>query len=698
MPIFLDRKNIFYWAYFPIFLSSNLLLSYGPFSIAVQLEIGFFGLILPFLWSALQKTSQLKPRVPAPDEFLPLIPFWLWALLGSSAIFIRFYKITTLSVWPGYDDGLWGWIALRFCWHEGWRFFYDGCNFPGAYAWGLGLIFKYFKPSLFTLWAFPALLSTLTMGIGYWAARQFFSKSFSFLIWLLLAFSFWPLYVGRISDQMVLVLLAEFAFFGLLGFFLKSPTERSLRLRALGLGLTAGAGFYIFISWAAIAAVAGATVLFFGLRRRVPTWTPFLIFSIAALILLVPLWESGFRDSISSYSTVGFWSKTGTGPWAQLQVSLSYLTVLFWGMNPAVHTYQPVLGGFLDPLLGTFFFLGLLELWRRGGTRAWGFSAASLCLMVPGMLTASREPLRILPVLPLLLVVCALGWEQLLTALSSSKKIPILVCLALVFAGLDFYHLAVKYHRLWDSPEAWRGYSKSPERYRSLPILEKIASLQGPGLIYTDFVPGLCDQSLGVLSNSFNAAENPSLSFQNARWAAVLTNVNNKPFLSKRFPQGRAFALSVGLDRPDGGWMLWTFPVTDQNRPQMEKWKKARESFECYPQEDAWALLPMLEKAHPFFAGDPFLESFYWEKWSDLSYRASGFKDPQKSASGLQEAVRNGYPAAHLYWRLGVFQSLSGNPQAARRSFQTALHSPFNLTAAAESLMEFSSPVSGIYP
>ncbi len=257
-----------------------------------------------------------------------------------------------------------------------------------------------------------------------------------------------------------------------------------------------------------------------------------------------------------------------------------------------------------------------MELFRRDRPLFLWLSAALIAFLIPGMVTASREPLRVLPALPILLVFCASGWEKLLKALPSAKRLPLFLILLAAFAGLDFYHLAVKYHHLWDSSEAWRGYSKSPERYRAHFILQKMASDQGPGLVYADFVPGLCDQSLAVLDHSYNAAQNPSLSFQEVHWAGVLANVNDKPFLSRRFPAGKAYALSEGLNRPDGGWMLWTMPVTPQNRPPLEKWQKASEAFECYPQEDPFALLPMLEKSYPAFKERPFLESCYWEKWS----------------------------------------------------------------------------------
>jgi hypothetical protein len=403
-------------------------------------------------------------------------------------------------------------------------------------------------------------------------------------------------------------------------------------------------------------------------------------FSVSFLLLFLPMIHAGLLNSLSSYgSSVGLWTQSFGGFGRQLSVSLSYVAVLFWGMDPSFFTYQPAWGGFLNPVLGSFFGLGLLVLLNQGGARAWWLIGSFVLLLLPGMLTNSREPLRVLPVLPVLFTLCAMGWQNLLKRLPSRKILPVLTLLALVVAGLDFYHLAVKYHRIWNSPETWSGYGKSLERSRALPILEKTAAARGPGLVFDQFPPGLCDQSLSVLSHPFNAVQNPALSPAEARWAGILANVNFKPFLDRRFTQGKVYALSSGLNRPDGGWMLYIFPVTDQNRPVLEKWREAAWAFESHPHQDARVLLSMLQKARPAFRGDAFLESSYWEKHSDLLFRASGFKDMNGPIEDLQRAVQNGYPSAHLYEKLGTFYWMKGDSMNARLAFEKARKAPLGL-------------------
>ncbi len=672
------------WAYFLVFLVSNILLSYFPLSPGAKLGVGFLGILFPFLL-ALRFLPAPEPAVLFQKEFLPPLPAWVWVLLGACAVFVRFYKLTALSVWPFYDDGLWGWLAVRFN-QQGLGLFPEGANFPAGYAWGLAFLFRWLKPSLFCLWFYPALLSALTVAAAAWCSQMFFSRSLSLLTTWLAAFSFWPLYVGRVGDQMVLVLLAEFLTFGLLGFYLKSPSSSSRNWRALALGAAAGTGFYVFISWATVAFLSGAAVLVDCLRRKPRSWTPLAIWAAGGVLLLAPLWRAGLGDAVRSYgSQVGFWSQRGDMG-RQWDVSLSYLSAIFGGLDPSFHTYQPVWGGFLDPLLDSFLLLGFLELLKSGRWAGWGWLAAALLFLLPGMATSTREPLRVLPVLPVLLFACGLGWRRLLAGLTPLRLVFMLWGLGLAFAGLDFYHLAVKYQGIWDSPASWIGYGKSMERYRAHALLQKMDSEQGPGLIFDGFVPGLCDQSLFVLEYPINAAQNPSLSLEKASWAAVLANVNYKPFLQKRFPQARAFALSGGLNRPDGGWMLWVAPVTPATRPDFEKWRAASHAYEGCPYKDPWVLLPLLQKAEPAFEGDPFLQSCYWEKLSDLSFRVSGFKDSVDSLKYLKTAIQKGYPAANLFWRLGSFYAQTGDGEDARWAFGKALHAPMDLTDAPRDL------------
>ena len=133
------------------------------------------------------------------DDFLPPIPLWAWFLVGAIAVFTRFYKLTALSVWPEYEEGLNGYMALELSHKWSGELFYSSSEIPRGYVWDLNLLFRILGSSLTTLWIFPALVSLLAVPLSYWAARQFFSKSLSFFAVFLMASSFWPSYLARNS-------------------------------------------------------------------------------------------------------------------------------------------------------------------------------------------------------------------------------------------------------------------------------------------------------------------------------------------------------------------------------------------------------------------------------------------------------------------------------------------------------------------
>ncbi len=686
------------WVFFGVFLCANTMLSYFPFSLEAKLWIGFFGILLPFLW-ALWRPLKRQAGPFFQKEFLPPLPAWVWALLGACVVFLRFYQLTTLSVWPHYDEGVYGYYALQLDKQWSWRLFYGDSCAPPLYVWLLSLFFKIFGVSLTTLWALPALISVAVVPASYAAARRFFSGSFSFLCACLMAFSFWPLFLGRFSFMTGLVLLGECAVLCLLGWFLRAPSLLSKKKAAAALGLMMGLGFLIHIHWPVIvAAVLGTLLADLKISGKASQQVAF-FWMVPLLALSLPLlvleWTQGYGAYLAYLAPFHLTHSLGN----QWNVSRAYLSSLFWGADPAFHTYQPVWGGFLNPLLDSFFFVGLLELLRgeKSPISLW-LLVAFVVFLLPGLLTSEPEFFRMVPLIPVLLVVTALGGCRLAAGLCPPRAaLGAALCLA-VSIGLDGFHLFGAYHRLWDSSGAWRGYAKSMERYRAYELLEQWAREKGPGLIFSDFVPGLPDQTLKVATYSFNAAQNPSLDPQKARWAAVLANANEQPFLARRFPDGKYAWLSKGEGIPDGGYMLWVMPLEASRDPVLELWRKADsalgpfldEAISYYPDKSLAEIRWVLEDVSADFQADPFLASCFWEKEAEMLFKEySSVPDPQtlgRAEKALQEALRQGYPSAHLFLRLGVFYLLSGDPVQARRAFEEALGAPGNRTDAASYL------------
>jgi 4-amino-4-deoxy-L-arabinose transferase-like glycosyltransferase len=697
------------WVSFFLFLAADLVLSYFAIPGEEALLVGLGCLALPLGLALGRGRVGSFPGDPSgQDGFVFPIPLWVWFVLGLLSVGIRFYKLTALSVWPLYDEGMYGAYAARLSQHWDWKFFFGPSQAPPFYLWGLSFFFKLFGVSLWTLWFFPALISLCLVPAGYWAARQFLSPSLSFICGCLFALSFWPVYVGRFGVMTGLVLLAECLVLGLLGGFLKEPDEKKQGWKALGLGIGTGLGFYTYLHWPVMAAMVYLTV-FLSLRPRFPE-KPYAflklygIFLTASLITALPLAMAFVREGGNQYgdylrhlfaASHGFHA-------AQWGIALSYLRSLFWGMDLSFYTYQPVWGGYLNPLLGALFFIGLLELfhYRKTPLAHWLFWSF-LLFVLPGVLTSERATSRLILVFPILAVLVSFGVVRLLSNRPRAKVW--LLGMALLSMGLDAYHLTSAYPQVWKSLDHWRGYEKSYARYQAYLRLQSIAAEKGPGYIWADFIPSLSDQTLAVATFGFNASQNQEIQRDKVTWAAVLTNVNYQPFLKKRFPEGKAYWVSKDLSIPDGGWMLWVFPVTPSTQKTVERWQAASQSLApfiernlCYvPGQPFSSLSGELEKAYPLFQGDPFLESSYWEKLADVAQRQAfgAMENPASpdiagSIQYLSLAVHRGYPAAHLYRDLGADEMMANNVSKARAYLEEARRCPLDFTDARKILNE----------
>ena len=636
------------WFYFLLWGTTNAILSYSSLSITVKFEIGLLGLVLPWIiaWYSFSDPSH-NEIFAQPKEFLPGIPAWFWLLVGSLALFVRLFKLTTLSVWPHYDEGVYGYYAIQLNEKWDWRLFYGDSRVPPLFVWILSLVFRIFGTSLSSLWLLPALISILVVPASYLASSRFFSKSFSVVCTMLMAFSFWPWLLGRFSFMTGLVLLAECLVLYCLGNFLNSSTLSFKKKWAFSLGFLLSLGFLIHIHWVSIAVLLVGTLLFDlktngkAAQETLLFWAlPLVALSLPMLYLCVTKGYGSYLWHLAAFHQTSSWAE-------QAAISFSCFSALFWGMDPHFHTYQPFWGGFLNPILGSLFFLGLLEILKKPqpAMNRW-LLCGFFFFLLPGIMTSDLETFRMVPVIPVLLVITAIGLQQLVSSFPGKKATILSLLLLILSAALDTYHLFGVYHHLWDSPNAWHGYVKSMEQYRAYELLRQKSSQEGPGLVFSDFIQGLPNQNLCVADYDFNAAQNPRLSFENTKWAAVLTNVNYQPFLAKRFPDGRYAWLSKDQNAPDGGLMLWIFPLDSSRLQEMKKWQQA--SLALKPFLDAnigysgngtyGESLKTLEGAAPAFQGDPFLESCFWEK-------TAGFLvDPDNGGDML--AFRN-----RVFWR-----------------------------------------------
>ncbi|HJT23940.1 MAG TPA: hypothetical protein VJ873_05150 [bacterium] len=681
------------WFCFLAFLSANFLLSYFNPPPLAWAGIFLLGIVLPFSLSL--RSPSVLPGGALKKEFLPPLPTWAWGLLAALILALRFSQLTTLSVWPHYDEGMIGFYALGLSGPQSGSWFFGSSHAPVLYVGALRLLFRFFGSSLTTLWLLPAAVSALTVPLAYLAARQFLSRSLAQVVLLWAASGFWPLLLGRFSLMTGGVLLAEVMVLFLLGKFLQSPPGPAQQWTGAALGLMLGLGFFLHLHWPLVAAVVLATLCVTEMkagsswRKSVPFWLlPFLLLFLPFLYVF---WTQGYGPYLLQLAAL----PSGNDWGERFSVSLSYLSALFWGMDRHFYTYQPVWGGLLNPVLGALFFMGLLEAWKRRkeGLHLWLLLSLAFFLL-PAMATRDREPFRMVPLIPVLFALAGLGTASLSARLPKGRALAVVGGLFLLSTCLDAGHLFGAYHHLWDDPANWRGWAKSIERYRAYGILEPLQREKGPGFVFSDFTGGLPDQTLTVADLDFNAALNPRLSPSQANWAALLVNVNYRPFLKSRFPNGTAYALSKDLSLPDGGMMLFVFPLDENRRQALQGWwgaQKALEPFlgrymEYSGGRSLEKELEILEKVEPAFQGDPFLQAVFFEKKSDMEARQSlmGFTDAGGDAAiqSLRQAASEGCPAAHLYERMGVLLLRKGRAREAKAAFEKARQAPLDLTDA----------------
>ncbi len=681
------------WIYFFIFLTANTLLSYFTFSTETNLWIGFLGLALPFGLAWWTNRSSGDSHTPLYQiEFFKKIPIWVWLLIGAAAIFFRFYKLTTLSAWPTFDEGMFGFTAIQMNQKGVDRLFYMFSDIPVFYPWFLSLVFKLFGPSLFNFCFWPAVFSTLGVPLVYLAARQYFSKSFSFFCLLLAALAFWPCYSGRFCENEVLIFPWEALVFLWLGKCAQSSSPKGDRFAAL-LGLSLGLAFYaVYLHWMSVTLIVVFTMIFlFGKERP----SRLIWFALGLALPVIPFVilsvQTGGVNYLHSQSIL-----TMAEPWIKkIQWAWNTPHVLFWGAVYEEVCYRPVWGGLINPLLGALFGVGLLEILKNLKNSLYLWLLISFFIfLLPGALSLGFEFFRIIPILVVLIPVIGLGWARLTQAFSLRWSTVILLALMIPSLLLDAYQLLGVYPRLWDNPSYWLKEVKSINNYRAYQILKSKSLSDGPGFVFADFIPSLDDQTLNLADYSFNAVNNSRLDGEKAKWAAVMINVNYQPFLAKRFGKGTIYWLSKDLNAADGGWMLWIIDINETNRPVFRQWQKASQSLNDYLTDYFQGTSPAgnrvipkvldtLNQIGPQFAGDPFLESCYAEKKADLLYKTQG---AAASSQYLIQALPQGYPAAHLFYRLGTLQLLQHQEAEARRTFQKALHAPINFTQSAQFL------------
>ncbi len=667
---------------------ANSLFAYSNPSPIVKIGFIFIGIVLPLVTLFL---LPFPPKKPLYSEALPMIPPWGWAGLFLLAVFVRFFHLTTLSSWPTADEGMFGYFAIQSEEHWDWSILHGPRSTTVLYSWILGFLFRIFGSSLVTLWFLPALLSLACVPAAGWACRKIFPRSISFITYCGIAFSFWPVYIGRFSTQCVLMILWEYLALGALADYLHSSQKHVQSRKLYLLALITGTGFYTYTAWPLVAAVIGLTLLFYPGPKPRERFMLILKFAGIVLLPLIPFLLA-FSQNYHGYFR-HLWTLGSTQSFTQrIQLPLGYLTDFFWGGRHSTFHFGPLWGGLLNSVSTSLFFTGLIFLIRSYRQPAGLWTLGTLVIFfIPALLTNNLETMRLCQLQPLFLLVCAFGIQFLLLYLPLSKRLLILVLILGGSFALDGYHLFLAYPRHQAERFDYYDGNKSLEYQKAYPLIKAQAILEGPGLILLNSNPDPYDQSLFTATYGWNAAENPRLNPAQAKWAALLTNIHEQPYLRKAFPDGKWVWLSEGLGRSDGGFLLEMITLSPQNRELVNRWVQADQSLreltrlvmELGVDPDQTLMRKVLNQAYPFFQGDPLLESRYW-RLAAVHVCAEGKTD--EAVADENKAVQLGCPMAHLYNEMGCLLFQEKKIAESKEAFQKALGSRPNCTNAAENL------------
>ncbi len=702
---------------FLLFLASNSLLSYSKLPWGAKLAVGLLGILFPFLLALrFLPTPQTNGRFQ--KEFLPSFPAWVWALpvavLGAAGV--RFFGLNSFPGFPLYDEAVNGFYAMDLAEHWNWRFFQSATQLPPLFNWALALGFKAFGPSLAAMRLLSALISTACAFLSYAASRNFFAKGFSFWLFLFVSLGFWPVLAGRFAHQGLLMLLWEWVGLWLLGWLRRASTPKSRWAFLVLLGLCVGSGFYTYFSWILVALfIGGACWKILEPVKKPRKAVGMGVFVLTAVLTALPLGIAAVQTGFGGY----LWGLFALNPQAQnggaAEWPLSALEnvgAVFWMGWKGYFSYGPAWGGLLNPVTGGFFFTGLLALFRHrrhpaAGPMGW----AVLIGFVPILFSGMFNVFHLVHLVPLVYGVVVLGFLQLAESLPKGKVKLLLGGLLMLSMGLDGMNL----HYTSLDIDTVNPAQKPAVDVKAWEILRGIAEKEGPGLFFSSFnVDPSRPPFLEVACAAFDGLYNPRIPEGKCAWAALIENVNYQPCLSRQFPGGRFFWLSKDHPPSDGGMMLWVHPLEPAPAQAFDKWKQAAWALVPFQEDNVMKndgaggriLLADLDRAYPAFQGDPLLESFYWEKVSDIRFQslllASYFKTTGRRLSempsgrlfpgevpqpewkapieNLLSALDKGCPAANLYFHLGVLYSLAGEKAQARRAFEGALRSPLDFT------------------
>jgi hypothetical protein len=636
------------WFYFLLFCAANSLLAYGSLSLAANLFIFLFGLLVPM-------AVAFGSRPPSPSvslyqiNFFESIPLWFWCVIGAAALFARLAQVTFWAPWLGSDESTVAFYSVQLSQNWFWHFFWGSAQNPSFFNWGLAIFYKIITPGLFSTNFYTIIISGLTAGITYWSARSVFSKSLSAFCLMVSATGFWLLYSGGHCFIHILALFWQIALLGFLGRLAKGGSKKEIQRTALALGMITGSGFLIAIAWPVVVVVTFLALAGLWIKKKpreaiLPFLVPFMGW---VLLFLLAAVHEHYGQHFSS-----LWLLRSGTDWIQRWPDfVSNFTALFW--RNFAGGFGPTWGGMLNPILSSLFFMGLVELKAVRASAFTRWILVGLLLgLAPGFLSKSFDIFRSLHSFPFQVVIAGLGFQRLLEASPRPRALILALFIFLAFTPLDLWHDKLSAARMDPTAE---NFAKSYE------ILEKKYAPLGPGLILSDLMPRIWNHSLDVATYSFNAVANPRIPVSQVRWVALLENEEYVPFLNRRFDQIHWYALGGDDFWKTGRLCLGVVPIQPGMESTVASWLNADlyiralilEFLKAEPFMPPQSLIEGLREMPLGEKPDPFLESSRDERI--LFSLPPG--DPSLALLIARQGLTKGYP-------LSLFQRFQGNDKS----------------------------------
>ena len=667
------------WIYFSFFLISNVLLSYFPLSLTLQIWIFTFGVLIPFgaaLWIILEKrrkepspaTHSTPVLIDIPNDSTP--PMGLWIVFILLILFTRLYRLTSIPFWPVGDEGIYSTIALSTMKKWNWTLLLTQGRMDPLLIWFMGLFFRIDSPSLVSLRLFTTIFSIATALLSYFCVRPYLPRSTAFIFCWLSAFSFWEFSLMRFSTHQVLILFFEILGLGSLGYYLKSKKPICQQLWMTALICCNILGFYSYINWSVIWFFMLLVLIIFSFQKPSIQKTILYFFLITVLSIL-PLVLARLAPSGLSYINAIFDISNIFSSFFR------YLKNIFYDCKTC-YPYAPDWGGMFDPVTSSLILIGVLYSFKKLGKKLLcllGFGLF-ICLL-PGVLTNYVELHRITPSLPFWMLLAALGTESLFSKEYPHRIWPWFAILGILSLGINVFNFVGPYCDLKRAiPERQWRVVEYEDAYR---LLKHQSEETGPLYVFLEFYSDYSDKTINLAVYPFNCIENPALKNVAPRFAAIMADVNYTPFFVKNFPDLKMKILKTDnyTNNAQSPYGMFIVPVSQISPSILKNWIAADRIYRTTDRillnktsVDTWSqLYESTSQIQNLCNNDPFLTAVYWEKYGYLKFYDG---DYQAASTAYKTAVKKGIPAAQLYYGLGVCLKKMNKDQEANKAFQKA--------------------------